>query len=1228
MRRMFATIVLVLATAAGGQEKTAAEKKVVKDAELTKKESNVGPDKTLAGEITRKKTDAGKAAPALQYDQFRLGVELQVASKRREQIEDLKKIIELSKDAKEMPKLLFRLGELYWEESQYYFFEANRKDDDLIAALNRDDKAGQERAKAEKEDLLGKQKEFANLAVDRYRDIVQKYKDFERTDEVLFFLGKNLMDMGDEKRSLVSYKRLIDKYPKSKYLPDAYLAFGEYYFNGSKGKRDQIEKALENYTKASGFPDSHVYGFAIYKQGWCYFNLTDYEKAMDRFKTVVLYGKIAGTAEVEGEKGKPNARTGLVKEARGDYVRSYGRTMGSPTEGKEKFKSLADKPDDLRLMMKQLANLYYEDGKDKEAALAYDMLIKERPTSPEAPGFQGKIIDCVLRAGNKQMTVQQVRRLVKIMDDVNKGGMVKDEKDKNALEEAKELSERIISNLAVNWHNEARKTRDDQTYGFANEVYGDYLTLFPENNKAYDLRFFWAELLNDNLNKYDKAADEYTKVLLVDVGRIEKKNDKGEPGKPGKYMLNAAYNAILAEDEVVKKCIADGKCKAEIAKDPNQKLNMPPEKKALLDACERYLKYVPNGEKKVEIAYKAARIYYEFNNLDEAIARFADISINNPEYKFEDGTKVCEITANLVTDSYNIKGDIAKINEWSRKFASEKCADHNPTYKAEMVKLAEQSTFKLANQLDSQKEYEKAAQAYMGFVNEFPKSDLSDKALFNAAIDFFNAKKLDQAIEIRKKLITDPLYAKSTYIPQTVFALAEGYEAITDFEQAAQYYERFVAGFVKDKSGGGAKKGPAPKRAAPVKGKNGKATAKKDDEPKGGDQNWDESKAQIALFNAGVFREGLGQYKQALKDREEYLDLWPEAKDYEQVFLSLVNLHETNGAYGKAAKQLEDYEKKYVKDPNKVLVAEGRIATLYEEKMKNSKAARKVYDRVLDYYEKLPTKTKKGLEIAALDPVARAHFLNNEDDFRKYSNIKLKWSKLQNVGELKGSIKDKSHALEGITKLYTDTVALKSADPAICALHKIGLAYDQFAENLGNPPIPKGVPDDLVFELKAQFDEQARPVKDKAAEAFAAAVQKSHELDVFNPCTIAALEKLRDRYRPEQYPQMFEDKLEIKLENQSSMALGGDFLTNIQQTVDKADPEKVAMMKNQAGSVTAPERTAPRDMGESDPPAPKNTAVSPAPAPKKSPPSTGPSDKPTPTNTKKPTSDEPQDEPL
>ena len=233
--------------------------------------------------------------------------------------------------------------------------------------MNADDKAGIEQAEKEKAELLEQAKAYAQKAIANYSTIVQEYKDFERTDEVLYFLGLNLMEMNDEKRGLVAYNRLIAKYPKSKYLPDAYLAVGEYWFNGSKGKRESLEKALENYKNAAKFTDNQVYGYALYKQGWCHFNMSDFEKAMDQFKAVVLYVKIAGAEEVEGKKGAKGNRVGLAKEARTDYVRAYSRGGGGPGEAKDKFNKLCDTPDELRLMLKQLAGLFYEDGKDKRS---------------------------------------------------------------------------------------------------------------------------------------------------------------------------------------------------------------------------------------------------------------------------------------------------------------------------------------------------------------------------------------------------------------------------------------------------------------------------------------------------------------------------------------------------------------------------------------------------------------------------------------------------------------------------------------------------------------------------------------------------------------------------------------------------------------------------------------------------------------------------------------------
>jgi tetratricopeptide (TPR) repeat protein len=1131
MRRSLLVCLVLLATAAAAQDK-----KAPRDADLGKK-SSTSVDKSLAGDISRKKDPKEEVAPSLQYDQFRLGVEFQVASKRREQIASLKKIISLSPDPKETPSLLFRLGELYWEESKFFFFEANRKDDDLIQAMNRNDAAGQQRAKAEKAELTGRSKQYGKLAVEQYTKIVQEYPDFERSDEVLYFLGVYLMEEGENRKALVAFKRLVEKYPKSKYLPDAYLAFGEYYFNNSKGKRTELEKALVAYKKAAEFPESQVYAFALYKQGWCHFNMGDFAQAKDKFKTVVLYGELAGAAAVEKDGGKSGKST-LIKEARADYVRTYARE-GDVLQARDDFSKVATNPDDRFTMMKQLANLYYGDGKDREAALTYNTLIKEKPLSPEAPGFQAKIVDCVLRMGNKERTVSQVRRLVKIVKDVEGAGVIREDKDKKALEEARELAERTLSNLAVTWHNEAKKTRDEETFRYADAIYGDYLTLFPENPKAYDLRFFWAELLNDHLQNFEKAAANYTLVVLQDAKVLEAKDEAGnpKPGKPGKWLHNAAYNAVLAYDEVVKLAEQKGEVKSETGTDITKKVAIPTVKKGLLDACERYLKYVTKGDKWVEIAFKAANIYYRHNHFDEAVQRFSEIALNHPEHKFENGERAAEISANLILDSYNLLKDYAKVNEWARRFyANDKLASGK--FREDLAKVIEQSAFMLVAELEAKKEFAKAAEAYLTFVKDFPETAIADQALYNASVDYFKAKMLDKSIEVRQRLIAQ--YPGSKFVPDCIYANAEAQEAIGDFAQSADTYEAYVRGYERhlaDKGGGRAKKGND-KPAAP--------------------QKWEEAKAQVALFNAATYRDGLGQHKQALANRERYLMLWPRAKDAEQIHLSIADLLEKTGAHYKALTKLEEYEREYMRSASKYLSAEGRIVRIFE-KLNKPKDIARLYNRIWEHYEQLPKRVQKELEPSALAPVGQAHFLTVEADYAHYSRMKLGWGRPVSPEHFKGTIAEKKKSLDWVARKYTQTVAIGAPEPAICALYRIGMSYDNFVDRLVNAPMPAGLDEETQQAIRDEFSNEAQPLRDQAAELFGAAVAKARELEVFNECAVESLKKLRTVYRPEAYPEMPEDK--VAMVKGSDRILGGDVLTAIQDVpppVAEVVPQKEA----------------------------------------------------------------------
>jgi TolA-binding protein len=1126
MHRSLLICLMLLAPLAAAQPK-----KAPREADLGKKSATT-IDKSLAGDISRK-TEKTDAAPALQYDQFRLGVEVQVASKRREQIDSLRKIIDLSADQAEAPSLLFRLGELYWEESKFFEFEANRKDDELIKAMNRNDAAGQQRAKADKAELLAKANEYRKLAMEQYTKIVKEYPKFERSDEVLFFLGNFLMEANEDRKALVVYQRLVDKHPKSKYLPDSYVALGEYYFNNSKGKRPELEKALGYYKKAAEFTDSQVYAFALYKQGWCYFNMADYPAAKDKFKTVVLYGELAGASAIEKDGGK-SGKASLVREARTDYVRTYARE-GDVMQAKDDFSKVASKPEDRFTMMKSLANLYYVDGKDREAAITFNALIKEKPLSPESPGFQAKIVDCVLRMGNKERTVAQVRRLVKVTKEVEASGIVKEDKDKKLLDEANELAERTLSNLAVTWHNEAKKTRDEETFRYADAIYGDYLTLFPENPKAYDMRFFWAELLNDNLNNYEKSSLNYTLVVLQDAKVLEAKDDKGnpKPGKPGKWLTNAAYNAVLAYDEVVKAAEEKGTLKPPDTSDIKKKIAIPEPRKGLLEACERYLKYLPKGDKRVEINFKAANLYYRHNHFDEAVARFSDIALNTPDYKFENGEKAGEVAANLVLDSYNLQKDYAKVNEWARKFyANEKLAQGK--FREDLSKLIEQSSFALVAQLEEKKQFAKAAEAYLNFVKDFPQTNIADQALYNASVDYYKAKMLDRAIEVRQALISK--YPRSRFVPDSIYANAEAQEAVGDFEQAASTFELYVKGYERSVNEKGA---PKPKRTA----KKG-AGSKDGEEKKEEKQKWDEAKAQVALFNAATYREGLGQYKQALRNRERYLELWPKTKDAEQIFLSMVALHEKNGAYGKAMKMLEEYERDYIRSPSKVLTAEGRIVNLFENKLRRAKDTARLYTRILKYYEDLPKRVQKDLEKTAVAPVAQAHFLSVEPDWREYLRLRLSWGRPVSPDKFKASIADKGRALEVVKKKYIQTVAFGAPQPAICALHRIGMAYHEFAERVINAPMPPGIDPETEQAIRDEFTNQAQPLKAQATEAFASAVAKSQELDFFSDCTKESLKMLRDTYAPEQFPTVMEER--VALTKGAELVLGGDLLAGIQ----------------------------------------------------------------------------------
>jgi TolA-binding protein len=891
----------------------------------------------------------------------------------------------------------------------------------------------------EKESFLQHAKKWAEDADRIYDQIVTKHPKYERMDQVLYSLGRSRWDIGKHKEALEVYRKLIQEHPKSPYVADAYLAFGEYHFENKK-----VEHALQAYLKAAEHEESPVFGYAVYKQGWCHYNLTQWEEAGEKFKEVVLYSEL--NKDLLGDK-----KILLTREARKDYVTVYSH-FGAPEKAMDDFKQLAEGRD-FTQMLERLGNLYYSEGQDREAAVVYHMMIKATPDNTRNPFYQGRIVSSASRQGNKRVVVKHARILVELFQRVREKVKTLDPKAadypnaEQDLHDAEDLSDNTLRVLATTWHNEARKTRDDETYELAHDMYGYFLDLFPGKKPAYDMRFYYAELLY-KLEKFGPAAEQYQTVLLADP--------------KGKWAEAAAEENVRANNELVtdyeRKQKKAGSDKPEDF-DPSKPLPVPEPKQKLITACENYLKYFPKGKIATEVLYKIARVFYESNMFDQALEGFNRIVDEDPQHRR------AEQAASLVLDVHNLREDWDALYAAARGFQKSKVLVGKEDFAQMISDVLESSSFKVISKLQRQGKYEEAAKAYLAFADEFRKSMLADKALANAAANYALAGKIERAIRVREMLIEN--FPDSTLVPDSMYAVAESHEAIAELEKAAEALERFYRKYPKD------------------------------------------PRSKDALFNAAIYREGYGgsaNLKLAVADREQYLKDFPKSQDAGAVTMSICRLYEQSRQAKKAQECFEDFAEKFAKeDEDRAWSARFKAAELTRQTL-GARKAEEALVKLSAEYRKKHRRLPDGSNNAA-----RVAFMEAEDRFDEYRKLKIEMPDLKNMKKFQRSIAEKSKGRDELRRVFTDVVKLKDPEFAIAALYRIGDLNIHYMEALRTVPPPKDLNAEQKELFKDKLSERAAPIEDEAVGAFKLCVQKSQELHVFNDWTGRCLDVLEEK---------------------------------------------------------------------------------------------------------------------
>jgi tetratricopeptide (TPR) repeat protein len=291
----------------------------------------------------------------------------------------------------------------------------------------------------------------------------------QSSDQELLERAMTLWDQGQYKEALKSCKDLIKNYPTSKYVPDAYLMFGEFYFEHAK-----IEKALMAYKRVVEFKDSKVYTYAMYKMGWCYFNIMEYDRALAEFVAVVR--------QCDKQQRETGQESKLRREALNDVALVFSHAKKANT-APAFFKRLA--PKEAGSLLVKLGGIYYGDGKFKDAVLIYHHLLSKEQCSPRELVYQQKIVDCTVRLGNKSLTVKEVGRLVVLFGQVNTCLRNPTTRQQETLDQARQESEQTLHTLAITFHREAQ---NPEAIRLSRKLAEYYLELFPHSPRAEMIR--------------------------------------------------------------------------------------------------------------------------------------------------------------------------------------------------------------------------------------------------------------------------------------------------------------------------------------------------------------------------------------------------------------------------------------------------------------------------------------------------------------------------------------------------------------------------------------------------------------------------------------------------------------------------------------------------------------------------------------------------------------------
>ncbi|MEI7895297.1 MAG: tetratricopeptide repeat protein, partial [Myxococcales bacterium] len=406
------------------------------------------------------------------------------------EIHQLEGLLRITEDnSKDRVTLLRRLAENYVELENAAFREKTEAEIDRDNVRRTDPNAA-----GQKETLVRQRTETLRLArgsaIKYYTILAKEYggdpsarfpsppTTYPQLDEVLYYLAYEYEQAGDFENARKYYFELVQKAPKSKFVANAYLAFGELFFTQAQSNPAMWEGARKAYEKVleSPPPDNKVYGYALYKLGYVYWNTNDLPKALECFRKTIEFGMQWSSL--------PNS-TKRAESARKDIIPVYA-LGGSPEKAFDDFRKISGDQGGATAktyqMMLDLGVNYIDTGHYGDAITLFRDLLRRDAGGERTCAYQSRISEATMamKSGKKPEIVAELDNQMRRYN-----AFKAERHSAEALQECANRTAALLTETAMAWHLEAigggagqRGTSNTSTIGLAADLYGKVAKTF------------------------------------------------------------------------------------------------------------------------------------------------------------------------------------------------------------------------------------------------------------------------------------------------------------------------------------------------------------------------------------------------------------------------------------------------------------------------------------------------------------------------------------------------------------------------------------------------------------------------------------------------------------------------------------------------------------------------------------------------------------------------------